>query len=268
MATSINLLEEEITPINEGFSDLLTCTICVETFKQPKYLSCLNTFCERCMSTYIVSTVKEENQEGFKCPICHRLVHIGDSTENPETWAKILHGNHFVVSMIDRKAIRKSEKFCDACTSKGVSGEATSWCMGCEEAYCDTCETNHQTFKVSRNHKIVPIENIIEDVSCLNVCAFVACDEHPDKTIEIYCKDHSQSCCTVCATIQHRKCEHVVTIDEAVSGVKLSTHAQELTKKLIKRSETIEDIINNRNQNTTNFKNEIDIVLVDIANIR
>ncbi|VDI30364.1 Hypothetical predicted protein [Mytilus galloprovincialis] len=268
MATSIHLAEEEVKAINEDFSELLTCTICLEIFKQPRYLPCLHTFCESCISTYIVSAVKQENPEGFKCPICHRLVHIGDSTENPETWAKTLPGNHFVVSMIDRKAMKKAEKLCDACTSKGVSEEAISWCMVCEEAYCDTCEANHKTFKVSRNHKIVPIENIIEDVSCSNVCAFVACDEHPEKTIEIYCKDHSQSCCTVCATVHHRKCEHVVTIHEAVSGVKLSTHAQELTKKLIKRSKTIEDIIKNRNQNTTHFKNEIDIILVEIANMR
>ncbi|CAC5373688.1 unnamed protein product [Mytilus coruscus] len=80
--------------------------------------------------------------------------------------------------------------------------------------------------------------------------------------------DHFQSCCTVCATVHHRKCEHVVTIDEAVSGVKISSNAQELTKKLIKRSKKIEAIIINRNQNTTNFKNEIDIVLVEIANMR
>ncbi|XP_052089930.1 E3 ubiquitin-protein ligase TRIM23-like [Mytilus californianus] len=268
MATSINLAEEEVKPINEDFSELLTCTICLETFKQPKYLPCLHTFCETCISTYIVSSVKEENPEGFKCPVCRCLVYIGDSIENPESWARTLPGNHFVVSLIDRQAMKKSEKFCDACSSKSVSKEAMKWCMVCEEAYCDTCEANHKTFKVSQNHKIVPIENIIEDVSVSNICAFVACDEHPDKTIEIYCKDHSQSCCTVCATVHHRKCEHVVTIDEAVSGVKISTNSQELTKKLIKKSKRIEAIIKNRNQNTTNFKNEIDIVLVEITNMR
>ncbi|CAC5402611.1 unnamed protein product [Mytilus coruscus] len=260
--------EEEVKLINEDFSELLTCTFCLETFKQPKYLPCLHTFCEACISTYIVSNVKEENAEGFKCPVCHRLVPIGESVKTPETWAKTLPGNHFVVSMIDRKAMKKAEKFCDACTSKGVSEEAKSWCMVCEEAYCDTCEANHKTFKVSRCHKIVPIKNIIEDVSISNICAFVACDEHPDKTIEIYCKDHFQSCCTICATVHHRKCENVVTIDEAVSGVKISTNAQELTKKLIKRSKKIERIIKNRNLNTANFEKEIDMVLVEIANMR
>ncbi|CAC5390081.1 unnamed protein product [Mytilus coruscus] len=188
--------------------------------------------------------------------------------ENPETWASSLPGNHFIVSMIDRKAMKNSEKLCDACSMKSVSQKAMSWCTICEKAYCTTCEANHKTFKVSRNHKIVPIKDMNEDMSILNICAFVACDEHPDKTIEIYCMDHSQPCCTICATVHHRKCEQVITIDKAISGVKDSTKAKELTKKIKETSYKLEEIIQNRNQNTTNFKKEIDVVLVEITNMR
>ncbi|XP_052090170.1 tripartite motif-containing protein 45-like [Mytilus californianus] len=265
MATSLNVKEEHI---KEEFADLLMCTICLETFKQPKYLPCLHTFCESCLSTYIVSTVKEEKPEGFKCPVCRRLVPVGDSKENPDTWARTLPGNHFVVSLIDRRAMKKAEKFCDACSSKSVSKEAILWCTVCEEAYCETCEANHKTFKATRNHKIIPIKDINEDKSISIVYAFVTCDEHPDKTIEIYCKDHSQPCCTVCATVHHRKCEHVVTIDKAITGVKESTKAQKVMKKLEETSNKLEGIIQNRHQNTTNFKKEIDVVEVEIANMR
>ncbi|VDI33393.1 Hypothetical predicted protein [Mytilus galloprovincialis] len=255
MATSLNV-NEIVEHTKEDFADLLTCTICLETFKQPN------------INTYIVSTVKGEKPEGLKCPVCRRLVSIGDSLEKPETWAKCLPGNHFVVSMIDRKAMKKAGKLCDACSSKSVSQKAITWCTVCEEAYCDTCEANHKTFKVTRNHKIVPIKDINEDTPISNICAFVACDEHPDKTIEIYCKDHTQPCCTICATVHHRKCEQVITIDKAVSGVKESTKALELTKKLKETSHKLEEIIQNRNKNSTNFKNEIDGILVEIANAR
>ncbi|XP_063402407.1 tripartite motif-containing protein 2-like [Mytilus trossulus] len=203
MASPVKV-NEEVDPVKEDFADLLTCSICLETFKQPKYLPCLHTFCETCINTYIVSTVKD----------------------------------------------------------------AMAWCTVCEEAYCDTCEANHKTFKVTLNHKIVPIKDINEDTSISNICASVACDEHPDKLIEIYCKDHSHPCCTICATVHHRKCEQVITIDKAVSGVKESTKAQELTKKLKETSHKLEEIIQNRNQNTTNFENEIDGILVEIANAR
>ncbi|CAC5373683.1 TRIM56 [Mytilus coruscus] len=267
MATSLNVIEE-VEHIKEDFADLLTCTICLETFKQPKYLPCLHTFCESCISTYIVSTVKGDKSEGFKCPVCRRLVPIGEIKENSHTWARTLPGNHFVVSMIDRKAMKKAEKLCDACSSKSVSQKAISWCSICDEAYCYTCESNHRTYKMARNHKIVPIKDINEDTSIYNICAFVACDEHPDKTIEIYCKDHSQPCCTICATVHHRKCEHVITIDKAVSGVKESKKAKELTKKLKEASYKLEGFIQNRNKNITNFENEMDVVLDEITNMR
>ncbi|CAC5402609.1 unnamed protein product [Mytilus coruscus] len=267
MASPVKV-NEEVDLIKEDFADLLTCTICLETFKQPKYLPCLHTFCEICINIYIVSTVKEEKPEGFKCPVCRRLVPIEDKMGKPDRWARNLPGNHFFVSMIDRRAMKKAEKMCDACSRKNVSQKAITWCTVCEEAYCDTCEANHKTFKVTLNHKIVQIKDINEDKSFSNICAFVVCDEHPDKTIEIYCKDHSQSCCTICATVHHRKCEQVITIDKAVSGVKESKKAQELIKKLRETSYKLNGIIQNRNQNKTNFKKEIDVVLVEIANLR
>ncbi|XP_063402415.1 E3 ubiquitin-protein ligase TRIM45-like [Mytilus trossulus] len=260
------MLKEEHTI--EDFADLLTCTICLETFKQPTYLPCLQTFCETCINTYIVSTVKEEKPKGFNCPVCRRHVPIEESKKRPETWAKTLPGNHLIVSMIDRRAMFKAEKLCDACSSESITQNAISWCTICEEAYCDTCERNHRKYKMTRNHKIVPIRDINEDSNISNIFAFVACDEHPDKTIEIYCTDHSRPCCTVCATVHHRKCEHVVTIDKAVAGVKESTKAKELMKKLREASKNLGEIINTRKQKNTNFEKDIEVVLVEIANLR
>ncbi|CAG2217733.1 unnamed protein product [Mytilus edulis] len=134
MATSLNV-NEIVEHTQEDFADLLTCTICLETFKQPKYLPCLHTFRETCINTYIVSTVKGEKSEGFKCPVCRRLVPIRENLENLETWAKSLPGNHFVVSMIDRKAMKKAEKLCDACSSKKCLSEGNSLVLGlkCEQ---------------------------------------------------------------------------------------------------------------------------------------
>ena len=50
MATSTN--------VDKAVDDLLTCTICLETLKVPKYLPCLHTFCETCIHTYITSSEK------------------------------------------------------------------------------------------------------------------------------------------------------------------------------------------------------------------
>ncbi|XP_071136003.1 E3 ubiquitin-protein ligase TRIM45-like [Mytilus edulis] len=267
MATSLNV-GEEAEHIKGDFVDLLTCSICFEIFKQPKYLPCLHTFCETCISSYIVSKAKGNNLKGFKCPVCRRFIPMGDNLKNPETWARSLPGNYFVVSMMDRKAMKKTEKLCDTCSGKNVSKEAISWCTVCEEAYCDTCEDYHRSYKMARNHKIVPIKDMHEETPISNSCASVTCDEHPEKTIEIYCKDHTQPCCTICATVHHRKCEQVVAIDKAVSGVKESKKAQELMNKLNETGKKLDGVIKKRNHYTTNFKKEITAVLMEVANMR
>ncbi|CAG2219081.1 unnamed protein product [Mytilus edulis] len=76
--------------------------------------------------------------------------------------------------------------------------------------------------------------------------------------------------CTICLETfkQPKKCEQVITIDKAVAGVKESTKAKELMKKLKETSKKLEEIICSRKQNTTNFEGEIDGVLVEIGHIR
>ncbi|CAG2239861.1 TRIM56 [Mytilus edulis] len=248
----------------KDYDDLLTCSICLETFRNPKYLPCLHTFCELCINTYILSIVKEEKSVGFKCPVCRNLVPINESQGKPETWAKQLPGNHFIVSMIDRKAIQKSEKLCDTCEQKNVSQLAVSFCTVCEETYCEPCESNHKLYKISRNHKIMPIQKIDEFTASSTNFGLVSCEEHPDKNIEIFCKDHSKPCCTVCATVHHRKCEQVVTVDKATSGVKQSTKARELMVKLIETSDKLGKGIINHKDNMKTFDEGIEVALTDI----
>ncbi|XP_063408208.1 E3 ubiquitin-protein ligase Midline-1-like [Mytilus trossulus] len=199
--------------LKEDFDDLLTCTICLEIFKEPKYLPCLHTFCKSCINTYIVSTVKDNNPSGFKCPICRRSVPIDENDEKPDIWANNLPGNHLILSLINKRELQKPDKLCDTCEQD--KQKALSFCTVCQEAYCETCRKAHKIFKMSRSHKIIPIKDINAETSTSSLHAHLTCKEHPDKTIEVYCQDHSKPCCTVCATVHHRTCEQVVTIDKA-----------------------------------------------------
>ena len=102
------------TGVEKAVDDLLTCTIYLETFKVPKYLPCLHTFCETCIHTYIPSSVKGDKSTGFKCRICRQLVSFEEKGGTPETWSKHLPGNRFVLSLLNRNAIIKSEKLCNS----------------------------------------------------------------------------------------------------------------------------------------------------------
>jgi len=50
--------------------DITSCSICLETFKEPKVLPCIHTFCLQCLDTYYED--KDPNEE-TTCPLCRKL---------------------------------------------------------------------------------------------------------------------------------------------------------------------------------------------------
>ncbi|VDI55895.1 Hypothetical predicted protein [Mytilus galloprovincialis] len=253
----------------DNFDDLLTCTICLETFKGPKYLPCLHTFCKTCINTYILSTVnKGKTGPTFKCPICRQDVLMGESPGNPETWAEKLPGNHFVASMIDRQEIRKSEKMCDSCKVNNKSEKARSLCTVCDEAFCSSCETYHKSFKISARHPIISLEDVGTNKETVIVSSLIFCEEHSGEIIKAYCVDHSKPICTLCATLSHRKCDDVITIEKAVSGIKKSQKSMELSTELKDTNKKLSDLILDRKNHLTDFEKEVHAILTKVSTIK
>ncbi|CAC5407030.1 TRIM56 [Mytilus coruscus] len=251
------------------FDDLLTCTICLETLKFPKYLPCLHTFCESCIETYIVSsTQKEKESEEFKCPVCRKFVSYSKTAKKAETWASTLPTNHFVMSMLDKRAIQRSEKVCNSCQVNNKTKEAISWCTICEEAFCEQCDECHKSFKISAKHKLILIHEIQAGNSDLKISEVLRCEEHPEKIVEVYCVDHSKPCCTLCATLSHRKCENVTSIENAAKSIKQSKLTTTLVKKLDERNKELNEIIESRKDCMTQFETTSENIIQDVSTLK
>ncbi|CAC5403472.1 TRIM56 [Mytilus coruscus] len=252
-----------------SFDDLLTCTICLETFTVPKYLPCLHTFCKTCINTYILSTAgKDKTKTTFKCPICRQNVLMGESPGNPETWAEKLPGNHFVSSMMDRQEIKRSEKMCDSCKVNNKSEKAMSWCTVCEEAFCKSCKTYNRSFRISAKHPIISLKDIGTKNETVIVSSLIYCEEHLGEVIKAYCVDHSKPLCTLCVTLSHRKCDDVIKIEKAASGIKKSQKAMELSIELKDTSIKLSHLIQNRKTNLTDFEKEAEAIRTKVSTIK
>lgn len=60
--------------------------------------------------------------------------------------------------------------------------------------------------------------------------AFISkCSEHTNEKIKLFCKDHDIPCCSMCVSVTHRKCEEIVTIEDAAK-VYLSENSVEKTQ--------------------------------------
>ncbi|VDI25156.1 Hypothetical predicted protein [Mytilus galloprovincialis] len=253
----------------DNFDDLLTCTICLETFTAPKYLPCLHTFCKTCINTYILSTVdKEKTGTTFKCPICRQDVLMGESPGQTETWSEKLPGNHFVASMMNRQAIRKHEKICDSCKANNETKNALSWCIVCEEAFCKSCEKCHKSFKMTATHPIVLLNDLVTNKETVTMHPLIYCEEHRGEVVKAFCVDHSKPLCSLCATLSHRKCEEVITIEKAAKGIKQSEKSIKLSAELRETSKQLSDLIQNRKRHLTDFEKESEVILANVSTIK
>ena len=52
----------------------LTCSVCLEPFKDPKVLPCLHAYCHQC----IVNLAKNANSNTIDCPECRLTVQVRD----------------------------------------------------------------------------------------------------------------------------------------------------------------------------------------------
>src|SRR5579872_7413208 len=123
---------------SDAIDELTECSICTETFTDPKILPCIHSFCLKCLKTY-----GEDNIPGDKlpCPLCRTNFTI------PQTGFEGLNNHYFVnkLLVIRKMSVEetKQSQFCDLCLDEKEI-EATSFCLVCHEHFCDNCCKAHK----------------------------------------------------------------------------------------------------------------------------
>lgn len=274
------MLHEMLKDVKVEIDDLLVCTICYKTLQDPKSLPCMHTFCEACINRHATTSesVKQEKTQhqaeqgsagsGFNCPICQHFVKI-EETASASNWVDKLPNNDLISSMIDLKEKRGRKRLCTPClVNDSVNKAPISWCTVCSEAYCEQCDSCHKKFRMSAKHEIIPIDELENYKPSETDTTFVKCDKHPDKTVDVYCVDHEEPCCTVCATIDHRKCDSIVAVQEAAVNAKQSTKTLDFMMTLQKYTEKIDASIKSYHDNKTSLQAQAKDISKEISNLK
>ena len=212
-------------------ADVTTCSICLQPFNIPKHLPCLHTFCQSCISTYITSFFERGVNTSIECPVCKVSVSAPESQCTAEDWAQHLPLNSLLVGLMEKHKLHRPEKICMLCERLQVKSTATCICVECADALCKNCEKSHKSNKSSSHHEILSISDISEDSQNINTFKN-NCFEHKNKEIELFCIDHDIPCCSTCVAVKHRKCEHVLTIDDAANNFVSSKETDKITNDL------------------------------------
>ncbi|XP_007907999.1 E3 ubiquitin-protein ligase TRIM56 isoform X3 [Callorhinchus milii] len=209
-------------------NDFLNCNICLEKYRNPKYLPCHHTYCEECLRKLVPHKTKV-----FQCPECRQEVTLN------EGGISNLKTNFFINSLLNILPLNETiGKMCSVCPSKGQHDRpAVTQCFDCPSFMCQLCTDDHLSIPSQHQHKVLRLS----DTSCdaeIHVRKKIYCAAHPKKEGGYFCRPCNASICDTCLVNSHSRHEALSMSKAAESSTpavrelvgKLSTKVQSLTR--------------------------------------
>lgn len=129
------------SPLSE-LEGLLTCSVCLEFFTNPKTLPCHHSFCQVCLEN-----LPQETPRSLSCPTCrHR-------TDLPNGGAAALSAAFYLDKCTEIYSQMKKDVSCDNCGENN----ATGYCQKCHRSLCTKCIELHNKWSGFSNHKIIDV---------------------------------------------------------------------------------------------------------------
>ncbi|KAK7088306.1 hypothetical protein V1264_022239 [Littorina saxatilis] len=123
------------TGVNKYEADM--CAVCLEIYRDPKFLPCHHTFCAQC----ITDVANRHTGGTFPCPSCR------EPTSLPQGGVAALQANFYI-----KKQSENSEEMCKLHTKR----ELEFYCVRCQEAICINCKmTKHEQHQTEDLHTAI-----------------------------------------------------------------------------------------------------------------
>ena len=177
----------------------LTCPICTELYKKPKYLPCYHSYCEDCL-------VKLQKGSDITCPECRKTSAI------PTGGIKQLPNNFFINRIVDEIALKEKvtgeeEVHCDLCIRVDP---AVVLCFDCGTFLCNHCHESHKYGREYQGHSMSQLKELRaekKDIVVRPKAKPLLCQEH-ELELNFYCDTCEQLVCHYCTTTDHTGHKH------------------------------------------------------------
>ena len=138
-------------PLVENLKKQLTCSICLETYTDPKIISCLHTFCCKCLEKH---ARKNHRQGKFRCPECQAEIDLPEGNHFDRLQTSFIHNSLLgLLETEDREDLLRPP-FC----SQHKNERLRYFCSSCEACICPVCFAEDH-----RGHEFDVIEKAVQE---------------------------------------------------------------------------------------------------------
>ena len=179
-------------------TEITTCSICLESFKSPRSLPCLHSFCIKCLEGHCKDKSPGDN---VPCPLCRKEFQI------PQNGLDNVRANFFLEELLnatDASSVAPGSESCEVCSIEA----ATFCCIDCTQKLCEGCSLPHKKMR-GGPHDVKPLGAELSAELVQQSGSY--CDKHPDKRLELYCFYCKVNICMKCYAVSHRqhRCEEI-----------------------------------------------------------
>ena len=139
--------------IRSKLSSFTECSVCTETYNNPRILPCVHTYCLKCIKGFSKDKLPGDH---VACPLCREDFTL------PDNGIDGLPKNFFIEQLKDFADL--SNRYCEECsddvTGPGLRKQAVMFCVDCQQRFCKTCVEIHRRAKLSRGHKFADSCNL------------------------------------------------------------------------------------------------------------
>ena len=194
----------------------VTCSICLDTYTNPKTIACLHTFCCHCLEGH--ARISARNGK-FLCPECQAEMTLPDENRFDKLPTSFHHNSLLSVLGV-RQVGDGSEISCGICKKTSVE---ISYCFGCEKLMCSDCKNAHELFKNAafQGHKVTPVKQFQDKdyEAMLKRQSFCSQQYHEREPTRFYCTECEMCVCQICINTTHKP-HGVEPIEKAADNAK------------------------------------------------
>lgn len=187
----------DIKTLLNSLHDEVSCSVCMNTYTNPKQLPCLHSFCLHCLNEILRTTGRHDI---IRCPECRTEVRVpksGDLSDLPT--------NFHINNLLDVLAIKECNTSGVKCENCDKKSSQSVYCFQCFSFWCYNCMTAHNLIRTFKEHRVLALKDFQDQdiAKFLKRPAFCQKKHHEREELKFFCEDCKVPVCNTCVVTLH-----------------------------------------------------------------